>query len=343
MDEYLLKYKTNKKKEGDFKRSEKKNKIKIHDDEQKESQVYKKVEEEEEEEPIIVYNENISKINHQKNNIFNKYDSDDEGEENNVNKNSNVSEEKIINSEKEKQRYDSDEEENEKNTKRYDSDDSEKKRRYDSDDEEERDKNKKKQRFDSDEEKNEKKQRFDSDEEEEIREKKTRYDSDEEENKEDNKYKAKVIKLGNEEEKENKNSVIYRDENGKPISKEEYQKKLVKEKEKLTKVTDLDWSSGIVQKKEKEDFDERLLTRENFSRYEDDKDLNNIQREQIRNEDPMRDYILSQKQKKKKNKKKNQRPMYHGQAPQNRYGILPGYRWDGFDRSNGFEKKFLSK
>lgn len=78
-----------------------------------------------------------------------------------------------------------------------------------------------------------------------------------------------------------------------------------------------------------------------FARSADDADLQDHLRHQERIDDPMLEYFRKKKQEENNKKGIPEMPMYRGQFPDNRFNIRPGYRWDGVDRSNGFEKKYF--
>ena len=68
-----------------------------------------------------------------------------------------------------------------------------------------------------------------------------------------------------------------------------------------------------------------------------DHESERLAQKESREGDPMADFI-------KKEKKKSDTPKYRGPAPPpNRYNIVPGYRWDGVDRGNGFEQRLMQR
>lgn len=78
-----------------------------------------------------------------------------------------------------------------------------------------------------------------------------------------------------------------------------------------------------------------------LARYKDDKDLDEMLKNQERDGDPMLEYI--KRKKKKTESGSNAKPEYQGLYLPNRYDIKPGHKWDGVDRSNGYEKKWFEE
>ncbi|XP_061058482.1 BUD13 homolog [Eubalaena glacialis] len=104
------------------------------------------------------------------------------------------------------------------------------------------------------------------------------------------------------------------------------------------------WGKGLAQRRQQQQNVEDAVKemQKPLARYIDDEDLDRMLREKEREGDPMANFIKKSKAKESKNKKV--RPRYSGPAPPpNRFNIWPGYRWDGVDRSNGFEQKRFAR
>lgn len=103
------------------------------------------------------------------------------------------------------------------------------------------------------------------------------------------------------------------------------------------------WGKGVKQVEEYKTQLEEAAHEMNkpLARYKDDEDLDDYLKQQERIGDPMLEYMRSKKKEKDRQEGRPQKPVYKGAFPDNRFGIRPGYRWDGVDRSNGFEKKWF--
>ncbi len=150
-----------------------------------------------------------------------------------------------------------------------------------------------------------------------------------------------------EDEDEGPQETVYRDATGRRIdismrraeARREAEEKTKKEKQKLEDMLgDKQKEERVKRKEELEDAAFMPLARKI-----DDENLNRELKEKMRWDDPAMQFLSN------KDKEKASRPgaasgdatygkkTYQGPAAPNRYGIRPGHRWDGVDRSNGWE------
>lgn len=134
---------------------------------------------------------------------------------------------------------------------------------------------------------------------------------------------------------------IYRDSSGRIIdirAQEAHERALERERQ-LKEAERKAWSQGVVQKQEKRRAEEQLASvrDKSIARRATDEEFNKHFREQERADDPALAFMT------KKREKGPQKPKYKGPWPPNRFNIAPGYRWDGVDRGNGFEKALIER
>lgn len=170
---------------------------------------------------------------------------------------------------------------------------------------------------------------------------------------------------------------IFRDRSGKQIDRETWQGlqkkddpklrgKKLKENPKFEQV--LEWGAGLVQKQniESKISEEEKVANQPLSRYDLDDDYDDFLKKQDRWGDPFANAPPSpenntgnsatcspERERKDADHTPDQaavsgpqtapKPKCRFPAVANRYGIRPGYRWDGVIRGTGYEEKLLKK
>ena len=135
---------------------------------------------------------------------------------------------------------------------------------------------------------------------------------------------------------------IYRDASGRIINVAMQRAEMRKraEEEAAKAQAQISTQKGAVQLKEKEKRKEQLEEAKfmKVARYADDEQLNDELKGRNRWDDPAVGFLTQKRERKSVTGK----PLYQGPSGPNRYGIRPGHRWDGVDRSNGFEKEWFA-
>ncbi|KAJ2064499.1 Pre-mRNA-splicing factor cwc26 [Coemansia sp. S146] len=99
-----------------------------------------------------------------------------------------------------------------------------------------------------------------------------------------------------------------------------------------------EWNKGLVQQREKlEELQLIEQIRAAGGNLDNSRERDSEKRAKEHWNDPALKFLENKKT------SKTEYPQYAGYAPSNRFGIRPGYRWDGVDRSNGFENDLFKR
>ncbi|CBQ67588.1 conserved hypothetical protein [Sporisorium reilianum SRZ2] len=134
---------------------------------------------------------------------------------------------------------------------------------------------------------------------------------------------------------------VYRDTSGRVIDlaahEAEQQRLARRERDKAAERST--WSQGLVQQQQRKQASAHLaaVRDQGIARRVTDTEYNQHFKDQVREDDPALAFLT------KKRAVGPQKPKYKGGWPPNRFGIAPGYRWDGVDRGNGYEKAFFER
>ena len=138
---------------------------------------------------------------------------------------------------------------------------------------------------------------------------------------------------------------VYRDRRGRKLDMlNEFMRQQAQNEGKAVqeKQEQYEWGRGTVQKNNERQFEEELanIKDQPFARHAGDAQLEAMRRQEIRDGDPMAEFMRS---KGASGSGTSTKPVYKGPLPKpNRFGIRPGYRWDGCDRGTGWEDRLLT-
>ena len=144
---------------------------------------------------------------------------------------------------------------------------------------------------------------------------------------------------------------IYRDASGRVINlaKQRAEAQRKAEEAERKKKAEAEAAKGDTQRRMKEERSLELREAKylTVARHADDVEMNEGLMDRERWNDPALGFLDTEKKDGKgKGKSSTEsasgRPLYKGSFEPNRYGIRPGYRWDGVDRGTGFERKWFA-